>query len=57
MKYTVVGDMKVQLQWFHVLFLLRNEWSNSVLKEIGTQNGGKFWTDEKTQTIIASENF
>ena len=35
-----------------LFFLLRNESSNSVLKEIGTQNGGQFWTDEKKQTIV-----
>ena len=33
-----------------MFFLLRNYSSNDVLKEIGPQNGGKFWTDEKKQT-------
>ena len=35
-----------------MFFLLRNESSNGVLKEIGPPNGGKFWTDEKKQTIV-----
>ena len=35
-----------------MFFLLRNESSNGILKEIGPQNGGKFWTDEKKQTIL-----
>ena len=35
-----------------MFFLLRNESSNGVLKEIGPQNGGQFWTDEKKQTIV-----
>ena len=35
-----------------MFFSLRNYLSNGVLKEIGPQNGGKFWTDEKKQTIM-----
>ena len=40
-----------------MFFLLRNQSRNSVLKEIeiGQQNGGKFWTDEKKQTIVENE--
>ena len=30
-----------------MFYLLRNKSSNSVLKEIVPQNGGRFWTDEK----------
>ena len=39
-----------------MFFVLRNYSSNSVLKEIGTQNGGIFWTDEKKHTIVRYGN-
>ena len=35
-----------------MFLLLRNQSSNGVLKEIGPQNGGRFWTDEKKETIV-----